>query len=210
MLRKKDMKPAVKYGIIAAAWLLFLVIGLAGNGETETSPSDIPPSTEAVIAQKTTETPTESTEPPTETREVSDETTVQFVESEAIKNLLFSISSWDTITEDSVKSSAESNGLEVDVDMGWGGTSWQYYFSDAQSKHCSLMLFFVHPQKENFAEHLKYFTLTFDGAGDVYLHYYSSWNRDNDDDGKYGFYVGDAQFEDIESAYEYYLSLVVS
>lgn len=72
------------------------------------------------------------------------------------------------------------------------------------------MLFFVHPQEENFAEHLKYFTLTFDGAGDVCLHYYSSWNRDNDDDGKYGFYVGDAQFEDLESAYEYYLSLVVS
>ena len=38
LLRKKDMKPAVKYGIIAAAWLLFLVIGLSGNSETEVPP----------------------------------------------------------------------------------------------------------------------------------------------------------------------------
>ena len=142
------MKPAVKYGIIAVAWLLFFAIGSSGNNET--TPSDIPPSTEVVVAQETTEPPTESTvipteptETPTETAEVCYETTVPFMESEAIKNLLFSISSWDTITEDSIKSSAESSGLEVDVDMGWGGTSWQYYFSDAQSKHSSLMLFFV-------------------------------------------------------------------
>lgn len=119
------MKPAVKYGIIAVAWLLFFAIGSSGNNET--TPSDIPPSTEVVVAQETTEPPTESTvipteptETPTETAEVCYETTVPFMESEAIKNLLFSISSWDTITEDSIKSSAGSNGLEVDVDMGWG------------------------------------------------------------------------------------------
>lgn len=31
MLRKKDMKPALKYGIIAAAWIVYLIIGLSGN-----------------------------------------------------------------------------------------------------------------------------------------------------------------------------------
>ena len=31
LLKKNDMKPALKYGIIAAAWLLFLIIGIAGN-----------------------------------------------------------------------------------------------------------------------------------------------------------------------------------
>ena len=31
MLRKKDMKPAIKYGIIAVAWIVFLLIGVAGN-----------------------------------------------------------------------------------------------------------------------------------------------------------------------------------
>ena len=45
MLRKKDMKPAVKYGIIAAAWLLFFVIGLSGNGETDTPQTDVPGTT---------------------------------------------------------------------------------------------------------------------------------------------------------------------
>ena len=33
MLRKKDMKPAVRYGIIAAAWLVYLAIGASGNGD---------------------------------------------------------------------------------------------------------------------------------------------------------------------------------
>lgn len=42
MLRKKDMKPAVKYGIIAAAWLMFFVIGLSVNGETNTPQADVP------------------------------------------------------------------------------------------------------------------------------------------------------------------------
>lgn len=159
----------------------------------------------------TTSSTTDSTNSTTDdSNSNQNETITPFVESEAIKNLLFSVSSWDTIKEDSIKSSAENKGLEVDVDMGWGGTSWQYYFSDAQNEHCYLMLFFVHPQQENYAEHLKYFTLTFAGADDVYLHYYSSWNRDNDDDGKYGFYVGDTQFDDLESAYNYYLSLVTN
>ena len=31
LLRKKDMKPAVKYGIIAAAWILFILMGATGN-----------------------------------------------------------------------------------------------------------------------------------------------------------------------------------
>lgn len=33
LLRKKDMKPAVKYGIIATAWIVYLIIGLSGNSE---------------------------------------------------------------------------------------------------------------------------------------------------------------------------------
>ena len=41
LLRKKDMKPAVKYGIIAAAWALYLVIGLSGSSEN-TTPPDAP------------------------------------------------------------------------------------------------------------------------------------------------------------------------
>lgn len=33
MLKKKDMNPKVRYGIIAAGWLVYLVIGLSGRGK---------------------------------------------------------------------------------------------------------------------------------------------------------------------------------
>lgn len=56
LLRKKDMKPAVKYGIIAVAWILFLVIGIAGNSETDVPQTDTPPShTESVQGDQTTD-----------------------------------------------------------------------------------------------------------------------------------------------------------
>lgn len=53
MLRKKNMKPAVKYGIIAAAWLLFFIIGSSGNSDT--THSEVPPTTEAVVVEQATE-----------------------------------------------------------------------------------------------------------------------------------------------------------
>ncbi|WP_027205161.1 hypothetical protein [Butyrivibrio fibrisolvens] len=33
MLRKKNMKPAIKYGIIVAAWFFYLIIGFSGQGK---------------------------------------------------------------------------------------------------------------------------------------------------------------------------------
>lgn len=54
------MKPDVKYGIIAAAWLLSLVIGLSGNSETDTPQTDIPNTTTQV--EQSTNTTTETTE----------------------------------------------------------------------------------------------------------------------------------------------------
>lgn len=35
LLRKKDMKPVVKYGIIAVAWILYLIIALAGGSDDD-------------------------------------------------------------------------------------------------------------------------------------------------------------------------------
>lgn len=35
LLRKKDMKPFIKYGIIAAAWILFLALAVSGKGSTD-------------------------------------------------------------------------------------------------------------------------------------------------------------------------------
>ena len=35
LVRKKDMNPALKYGIIAIAWAIYLIIGLSGRGSNE-------------------------------------------------------------------------------------------------------------------------------------------------------------------------------
>ena len=54
MLRKKDMKPAIKYGIIAAGWIIYLIIGLGGNSSNKTPSSG----NTAVVAEQTKETET--------------------------------------------------------------------------------------------------------------------------------------------------------
>ncbi len=50
MLRKKEMKPWLKYGIIALAWVVYLLIALAGGGEDSNSTgadvSDLPTTSE--------------------------------------------------------------------------------------------------------------------------------------------------------------------
>ena len=50
MLRKKDMKPVLKYGIIAAAWIVYLMIGLGGNS-SDKKPADTS-GTVAVVEEK--------------------------------------------------------------------------------------------------------------------------------------------------------------
>ena len=52
MLRKKDMKPAVKYGIIAAAWVLYLIIGFGRNSSNNRPSTD----NTAIVAEQTKET----------------------------------------------------------------------------------------------------------------------------------------------------------
>ncbi len=58
LLRKKDMKPAVKYGIIAVAWILFLIIGMSGNGKTDSTPQKTSPYDETSQVDKTTDSST--------------------------------------------------------------------------------------------------------------------------------------------------------
>lgn len=64
MLRKKDMKPAVKYGIIAVAWIVYLLIGLSGGSSDTTSTETT--KEEAIVVEQQTETPVveEKTEVP--------------------------------------------------------------------------------------------------------------------------------------------------
>ena len=68
---------AVKYGIIAAAWLLFFVIGMSGNSKT-----DVPSQTESVGITETTDAlPTDNTitEQPTDSTFTNDTTTEDVV-----------------------------------------------------------------------------------------------------------------------------------
>lgn len=55
------MKPAVKYGIIAVAWLLYLVIAISGNSEKDTQQVDVSSQAESVQAEQSGETTAEDT-----------------------------------------------------------------------------------------------------------------------------------------------------
>ena len=68
ILRKKDMKPAVKYGIITAAWLLLFVIGLSGKGETDAPQVDVPSTTIQIEESSTTGTEDTTQDTPEETK----------------------------------------------------------------------------------------------------------------------------------------------
>ena len=88
LLRKKDMKPVLKYGAIAAAWVVFLVIGVAGmNNKTEEIPEQSSVSeTEAVVrsivnGSQNERTADSSTEP--QTSELPTETVTPTVEPSA-------------------------------------------------------------------------------------------------------------------------------
>lgn len=51
LLKKKDMKPALKYGIIAAAWILYLLIGIFGGNKTD-KPTDAEQNTTTVATDE--------------------------------------------------------------------------------------------------------------------------------------------------------------
>ena len=63
MLRKKDIKPILKYGIIAAAWIVYLIIGLGGNSSNKNPSTD----NTTVVAEQTKET--ETAEQPTDNKQ---------------------------------------------------------------------------------------------------------------------------------------------
>lgn len=64
MLRKKEMNPILKYGIIAVAWIVYLLIGISGNSSNnETTETNLPSETivSTVGEEPTTEDKTEET-----------------------------------------------------------------------------------------------------------------------------------------------------
>ena len=65
MLRKKDMKPAIKYGIIAAAWIIYLIIGFGRNSSNKKPSTD----NTAIVAEQTKEAEKEEQAEPAEQSE---------------------------------------------------------------------------------------------------------------------------------------------
>lgn len=63
LLRKKEMKPSIKYGIIAVAWIIYLMIGISGaSGDTTNTKSDATISDEATNKTTTPGNSVDSTE----------------------------------------------------------------------------------------------------------------------------------------------------
>ncbi len=54
LLRKKEMNPKIKYGIIIAAWVIYLIIGLSGNTDDTTSDTSTTPDTTIEETSSTT------------------------------------------------------------------------------------------------------------------------------------------------------------
>lgn len=58
LFRKKEIKPAVKYSVIAVAWIIFFAIGMSGNNDTDTTTPDDSAHTESTHIDQPTSNPT--------------------------------------------------------------------------------------------------------------------------------------------------------
>lgn len=58
LLRKKDVKPAVKYGIIAVAWILYLIIALAGGSgdDSNNAVNSGKDNSQSIVSEETVQT----------------------------------------------------------------------------------------------------------------------------------------------------------
>lgn len=70
LLRKKDMNPKLKYGIIAAAWIIYLLIGLSGQGKDNTVDKTQETTQTTTITESNTEESIEEKNEMSDTQEV--------------------------------------------------------------------------------------------------------------------------------------------
>ena len=89
LLRKKDMNPMVKYGIIAIAWILFFVIGMSGNSETDVPQTDVPPSyNESVQREQTTDNAPDTTVDNTTDTSNTETSPIVYAEDEVVNRFI--------------------------------------------------------------------------------------------------------------------------
>lgn len=84
LIRKKNMKPAIKYSIIAVAWIVFLIIGLtAGDKETDVPQTDVSSYTESVQKEQATDNSIEN-----ETNNQATEALLVYAEDEVVNRFI--------------------------------------------------------------------------------------------------------------------------
>ena len=84
LLKKKEMKPVIKYGIIAVAWLLYLIIAFAGKGADKPISEQSTPSVtdtklqDAANSEQETERTAKDADSQTEVTEADDNVSIEF------------------------------------------------------------------------------------------------------------------------------------
>lgn len=145
LIKKQDMNKMLKYGIIAAAWLVYLIIGCSGMGsggktDTKSAAQETTVAVQETTEEETTEEPTEeeTTEAPTEkvtevrtTEAVIPINVVSYtaqVDAGANASLTISAAPNTEYDIDVQYSSGESNaaGLEPKYTDGNGNATWEW------------------------------------------------------------------------------------
>ena len=88
LLRKKNMKPALKYGIIAAAWIVYLLIGVVGCLGDSSKPKDRPSTSAVVESTQINIESAERNETPTFTETDPDEEAVSYADDKVVNRFI--------------------------------------------------------------------------------------------------------------------------
>lgn len=119
MLRKKDMKPAVKYSIIAVAWIVYLLIGFGGSG----SDSSKTETTNQPVNDTSIEVTTDSVEN-VDNKEIVVESKPASVNANDIDKIFLAMT--PEITEEQFVSMIEQSGLSYQSKEFQGSKSIHY------------------------------------------------------------------------------------
>lgn len=141
MLRRKNINPVVKYGVIAAAWVLYLLIAVGGAGSktAETTPDvsvpEQPTVTErqTVTEQQTTEAAAAETSPATETSTATvaetEETTAVKVNIDTVISLIES-----QVPQDFDYREVEGDETGITINVGTNGVALEATLAKTQGK----------------------------------------------------------------------------
>ena len=146
MLRRKEMKPALKYGIIAISWLVYIVIGLSGNSDETNSTSKnnnqavasetvaLEESKESTKTEQIDKEKTESTANIEQT-EQKDQVTEKSITYDSLQNVFLAITT--ATTEDDVKNLINEYGIQF-TSAEYNGTPKKVTYKLAYDKDVAI------------------------------------------------------------------------